>query len=253
MNRPNKNLPSLENLVESENLGVEILHPGGLEITNELARMCGIGKETVVLDVASGTGESACHLRENFGCQVVGIDASDLMLEKAKQKAEARGLNIEFKSGDAHQLPFADATFDVVISECTTCNLDKVSAIREMARVTKPGGYVGIHDLCWKTDTPERLKHRLAEIENERPETLAGWKNLFERVRLGNLRTVDKSYLIAQWMKQMRQKFGLMGQLKIFLKIFKKWRLKGVWRLWQSEQIFQSKHLGYGIIVGQKN
>ena len=50
---------SLERLLEDEDLGIEVLHPGGLDITRELASMCGIGKGTTVLDVATGTGEGA--------------------------------------------------------------------------------------------------------------------------------------------------------------------------------------------------
>ena len=49
--------------------------------------------------------------------------------------------------GNAHNLPFDMDSFDVVISECTTCILDKERAIAEMVRVTKPGGYVGILSL----------------------------------------------------------------------------------------------------------
>jgi hypothetical protein len=126
------------------------------------------------------------------------------------------------------------------------------AAIREMVRVATPGGYVGIHDLCWKEDTPEHLKHRLAEIEGERPETLTEWKNLFARAGLENPKAVDKSYLIPKWIKRMRKQLGFTGQLKILLKVIKKWRLQGLIRVWQSEQIFQSEHIGYGIIVGRK-
>ena len=60
--------PFLENLVESEDLRFEILHPGGLEITRELATFCHIEKDSKILDAASGTGESACYLQENFCC-----------------------------------------------------------------------------------------------------------------------------------------------------------------------------------------
>ena len=247
-----ENRPSLENLIESEDLGLEVLHPGGLKITEELAKLCHIGKNKNVLDVASGTGESACYIAENFQCRVVGVDASEYMIERANKKAKERGLNIEFKKGDAHHLPFDDNTFDVVISECTTCLLDKERAIREMVRVTKPGGYVGIHDVCWKGDTPGYLKQRLAEIEGERPETLEGWKKLFEKAGLKDVITVDKSHLIPGWGKEIKKKIGLIGQLKIFFKVFKNWGIKGYKTIRESERIFQSKYMGYGIIVGRK-
>jgi ubiquinone/menaquinone biosynthesis C-methylase UbiE len=243
---------SLETLVESEDLGLDILHPGGLDITRELARLCRIGKDTSVLDVASGTGESACYLTEELGARVVGIDASEYMIERAKKKALHRNLEIKFEKADAHQLPFGDGTFDRVISECTVCILDKDRAIREMARVVKADGHVGIHDICWKQDTPARIKKRLAEIEGERPETVDGWKALFEKAGLIDVETVDRSFLIPAWMKDIRKKLGFRGQLKIFLKIGRLWGIRGLRDAWQSERIFQSKHTGYGIIVGRK-
>jgi len=251
MTRIEKRL-SLETLIESEDVGLEILHPGGLEITRELAKLCHIGKDTKVLDVASGTGESAFYLVQNFGCSVIGIDISDYMIERAKRKAIEKGLIIEFKKGDAHNLPFIDNIFDAVISECTTCLLNKEMTIGEMVRVAKTGGYVGIHDVCWNEGTPMHLKHRLDELEGERPETLLGWKNIFEKAGLKDIITVDKSFLIAEWRKDIVKKIGFTVKLKIFLKIIKKWGLNGLRIMMESNRVFQSQYTGYGIIVGRK-
>ena len=244
--------PSLENLVESEDLGLEILHPGGLEITRELATLCHIEKDSKILDVAAGTGESACYLQENFGCQAVGIDASDDMVKRARKKTAERHLSVQSQKGDAHNLPFEDNTFDAVISECTTCILDKDRAIREMVRVAKHGGYVGIHDLCWKEGTSEHLKQRLAELEGEKPETLDRWKRLFEKAGLEAVRAVDKSYLISRWTKDVRKELGLIGKVKVFLKAIQNWGFKGVRRILESVRIFRSEHIEYGIVVGRK-
>jgi SAM-dependent methyltransferase len=193
---------SLESIVESGDLGLSILHPGGLKTTRELAELCQVSSAKQLLDVASGTGESACHLAEVLGCQVTGIDHSLYMVEKATRKAEERGLRAVFTRGDAHNLPFGPETFDAVISECTTCALEKQRAIEEMARVTKPGGHVGISDLYWKEGAPERLQSKLAELENERPESLAGWKALFERAGLQEVQTKDISATLAAMSKQ---------------------------------------------------
>jgi ubiquinone/menaquinone biosynthesis C-methylase UbiE len=251
MDTTEKNLPSLENLVESGVLGLEILHPGGLDITRQLAQLCRIGKDTAVLDVASGTGESACYLAEEMGARVVGIDGSDYMIGRARKKAEQRYLAIEFRKGDAHKLPFRENTFDAAISECTTCILDKERAIREMARLVKPGGFVGIHDICWKEDTPEQIKNRLAEIEGERPETLDGWKTLFEKASLVDVQSVDCSSQMLPWVKGIRKKLGFGGQLKVFVKVLRMSGIRGIQNVWESKQIFQSEHIGYGIIVGR--
>jgi arsenite methyltransferase len=247
-----KNRPSLEKLIESEDVGLEILHPGGLEITRELAQLCKIGKGTKVLDVASGTGESAFYLARNFGCQIIGVDISDRMIERARRKALEKGLIIEFKKGNANDLPFKENTFDAVISECTTCILDKERAIGEMVRVAKPGGYVGIHDICWKKDTPEQIKQKLAEIEGEKPETLEGWKSQFEKAGLRDVITVDKSNLIMDWRKDIMKKIGIIAQMKIFLKIIKNWGLGGIKTIMESNKIFQGNYTGYGIIIGKK-
>jgi len=244
--------PSLEQLLESGLLPAEILHPGGLEITRELAELCEIGPGENVLDVASGTGEAACFLAETFQCTLVGIDASEFMIERARTKAQSRNLDIDFRQGDAHALPFDDNTFDAVISECTTCVLDKPRAIREMARVTKPGGHVGIHDLCWQEDSPDELKQQLEELENEHPETLDGWQRLFEEAGLTGVVTREKSDLIASWTNDVKQQLGLTGQLKIYWNIIREWGFRGLRRVMKSEQVFQSEHLGYGVIVGTK-
>jgi SAM-dependent methyltransferase len=247
-----KSKPSLENLVESVDLGIEILHPGGLEITGELAELCHIGKDTTVLDVASGTGESDYYIAEKFGSRVTGVDASESMIERARKKAVGRKSRVEFIKGDAHNLPFDDGVFDMVISECTLCLLDKERAIREMVRVAKTGGCVGFHDIAWKERTPKHLKERLAKLEGERPETLAGWKSLFEKAGLVDVRVIDKSYLIPGWMKGTRKELGLSGLLRVALRAIKNWGLGGLVRILGTERIFQSRYMGYAIVVGRK-
>jgi SAM-dependent methyltransferase len=244
--------PSLESLIETEAIGVESFHPGGLESTRELAERCWIGKDTRVLDVASGTGETACFLVDELGAQVTGVDLSDHLLRRAREKAAQRSLAIEFLKGDAHELEFPDNAFDAVISECTLCLLDKVTALREMVRVTKPGGRVGIHDVCWQADTPDRLKERLEKLEGESPETLQGWALLFERAGLVDIQVVDKPALMPKWLRSVRKALGLVGQLKVFSRVFRLWGVAGLAGVLQSENIFRSRYVGYGIIVGTK-
>jgi ubiquinone/menaquinone biosynthesis C-methylase UbiE len=250
---PDRSSPSLENLIETLDLGEEVLHPGRLETTKGLAELCHIRKDSRVLDVASGTGESLCFLAQTFHCQAVGVDLSEAMVRRAQKKAQERHLAIEFQLGDAHHLPFDADSFDVAMSECTLCLLDKGAALREMVRVVRPDGYVGFHDLCWKQSALEQLKRRLAEIEEERPETIEGWKHLMEGAGLIDVLAVDKSNLMPQWTRDFKRRLGMLGQLSAIWHILTRWGIRGLARIRESESIFGSEHMGYCLIVGKRS
>ena len=154
--------------------------------------------------------------------------------------------------GDAHALPFCDAQFDAVISECAVCNLDKLRAVREMQRVARPGAIVGIHDLCWRAGTSELLKQRLKELEGEEPETREGWKALFEEAGLAPVVFHDHSDLIPMWIREVRAKMGFLGYIRIAARVWRKWGLGGLSRVLTSERIFSSPQLGYAVVIGRK-
>lgn len=134
---------SMEALVELGILPITIFHPGGATLTRELLTLAEIGEGSRVLDVACGVGETACLITEAFGARVVGIDATLLQIERAKSKAADRGLGVDFQLADAHELPFDDDQFDLVMSEAVLCYLDIPRALSEMVRVTRPGGAGG--------------------------------------------------------------------------------------------------------------
>jgi arsenite methyltransferase len=244
--------PSIERLIENEDLGIEILHPGGLALTVEFARLCGVREDAQVLEVASGTGETSCLLTSEFGAHVTCLDLSSLMLLRARSKARRRALQVGWVRGDAHALPFADSLFDAVLSECTLCYLDKPRALREMVRVARPGAAVGIHDLCWRPGTPEKLKQRLRELEDEEPETRDGWQALFEGAGLIAIEVQDRSDLIPDWIRGTRSQLGVLGYVRIAATVLQTWGLHGLRSVLASERIFASPHLGYAIIIGRK-
>ncbi len=243
---------SLEAIVETGLLTLDSLHPGGLQTTRHLATACHIQRGATVLDVASGTGETACFLAEALGARVHGVDRSDEMIRRAEAKARARGLEVMFRKADAADLPFDDSTFDAAICECTLCFLDKPRVLREMARVVRAGGYVGMHDLCWKEGASGQQKNTLAEIEGEIPETLDGWRRLFEGAGLVRVTAADLSDVKSVWMRESRTQLGLTGQLRMFLKIIRRWGVRGAWMVLRSQRVFSSDLLGYVLVVGTK-
>lgn len=102
-----------------------------------------------VLDLACGTGDlSLAILRRHPDATVTGVDPSRAMLDLAKGKAARRGCQLALEVGVAEELPFADAAFDGVSIAFGLRNVpDRERALREMARVTRPGGRVVVLEL----------------------------------------------------------------------------------------------------------
>jgi len=97
-----------------------------------------------VLDVATGSGNAALAAARR-GCDVVGVDYVPSLLERARRRTEAEGLVIEFVEGDAEALPFPDGSFDVVSSVFGAMFApDQEQTAKELARVTRSGGRIGI-------------------------------------------------------------------------------------------------------------
>jgi ubiquinone/menaquinone biosynthesis C-methylase UbiE len=97
-----------------------------------------------VLDVATGSGNAALAAARR-GCEVIGIDYVPSLLERARERAVSEGVQARFEDGDAEAIPFDDASFDVVTSVFGAMfapNQEQTAA--ELARVTKPGGRIGL-------------------------------------------------------------------------------------------------------------
>jgi ubiquinone/menaquinone biosynthesis C-methylase UbiE len=94
-----------------------------------------------VLDVACGTGENFPYLQS--AGSVTALDLSPGMIEEAKRRAGQMHMDLELAVADAGSMPFADRSFDHVISAMSSCTFpDHAAAFREMRRVTRPGGRI---------------------------------------------------------------------------------------------------------------
>jgi SAM-dependent methyltransferase len=97
-----------------------------------------------VLDVACGSGTAALVAARRY-CNVTGLDYVPALIERARRRAAADGLDAEFVTGDAQALPFADASFDVVLSVYgVQFAPDQERAAAEMLRVCRPGGTIAL-------------------------------------------------------------------------------------------------------------
>src|SRR5579864_5676778 len=91
-------------------------HPGGMRLTERLGVLLELHPSSRVLDIASGTGESAIFLAPRFGCEVVGIDFGATNVAEANRRAAVAGVAhlASFRQGDAEQIDVAGASFDAV-------------------------------------------------------------------------------------------------------------------------------------------
>lgn len=122
---------------------------------NEIARQNVIMAETLVeavdphpgkrvLDVACGSGTAALVAERRY-CEVTGIDYVTSLIERATARAQANGQPIDFRVGDAQDMPFPDDSFDVVLSVYgVQFAPDQEQAARELLRVCRPGGKIGL-------------------------------------------------------------------------------------------------------------
>jgi SAM-dependent methyltransferase len=101
-------------------------------------------KGTRVLDVATGTGNLAIPLARS-GCVVTGLDIATNLLEQAQARADAEGLAIDFDEGDAERMPYADSSFDAVVTMFGAMFAPRPELVAcELARVLKPGGVLAM-------------------------------------------------------------------------------------------------------------
>jgi SAM-dependent methyltransferase len=97
-----------------------------------------------VLDVATGSGNAALAAARR-GCDAVGVDYVPALLERGRLRAEAEHLDVRFVEGDAEDLPFADASFDAVLSVYGVMFApDHRRAAGELARLCRPGGRIAL-------------------------------------------------------------------------------------------------------------
>jgi len=206
---------ALEGLTEDTLKHYDQDHFGGLEAVDVLAEKAGIGAGMQVLDVCSGVGGPARYLASRLGCRVTGLDITRSRHQAAVRLTELVGLSeqVEFRHGSALAMPFAAASFDVVIGQEAFAHVpDKPRLIAECARVVKPGGTVAFTDIV----AGKRLTAAAAE-RVQREMAFAGFETLDGYARLlakEGCTVVEQEDLTAWWTEILRQRLAMYRSLR---------------------------------------
>ena len=190
-------------------------HFGGLEAVHILAEKAGIDAKTRVLDVCSGMGGPARYLAHRLGCRVTGLDITASRHEAAVRLTELVGLAhlVDFRLGNALDMPFADASFDVVIGQEAFAHVpDKPRLIAECARVVRPGGTIAFTDILRRAALSAAEFERLQSgMTFQSLETLDGYARLLARCGCSLIVQDDLS---AWWTEVLKARLAMYRSLK---------------------------------------
>jgi ubiquinone/menaquinone biosynthesis C-methylase UbiE len=147
-----------------------------------ILRLARVTAGETMLDVGCGTGTLAMAAKRLVGPsgEVIAIDASPEMVGRARRKACAARLDIEFREAPAQALPFADGRFDLVTSTLMLHHLprsDREASAREMARVLKSGGRALVVDFASSSKAQGGWLHQLHRHGRVRPADIIGLVN----------------------------------------------------------------------------
>jgi ubiquinone/menaquinone biosynthesis C-methylase UbiE len=153
---------------------------------------------------------------------VVGIDILEGMIDRSNERAKREGVDewVEFRVADAQDLPFENDLFDAVITESVTAfPKDKQLAVNEYARVTKPGGYVGLNESTWlkAPPPPEVMAWASQDLgASVKPLTAEEWVGLMENAGLREINVTTHGINVRDETKGMLRRYGCRGMLRVW-------------------------------------
>ncbi len=258
--------PTIEDAIEIS--GIEILHPGGFELTKRTAEICELKPKMKVLDVSSGRGTQAIYYAQSFGVEVTGLDIDKNMIKSATRKAREKSLGdqVKFVLGDSQELPFDKNTFDVVINECAVgIPDDSQKVLNEMLRVVKPQGVIAIHESTWIKKLSIDEKNDISERYGTTPLEFNEWKNMLENAGVTNIISEFEEWSEPKMFWKIRKDRNVKNyksvmtigeKIKTAYRIYKIYGIKGVIKVFQNEKIFYKAvldgKLGYALFKGIK-
>jgi len=190
-------------------------HFGGVEANDILAAKAGIERSHHVLDVCSGMGGPARYMAQRIGCRVTGLDLTRSRYDSAIRLTRLAKLAhlVDFRLGDALQMPFDDGSFDVVIGQEAWCHVpDKPRLIAECVRVVERGGTIAFTDILRRDALePAEMQRMQQGMPFPTLETLDGYRDLLTQ---NGCTVVHRDDLSEHWAQILIQRLAMYRSLE---------------------------------------
>ncbi|MFN2113744.1 MAG: class I SAM-dependent methyltransferase [Anaerolineales bacterium] len=235
-------------------------HYGSLDATRELVQRTGIQSGQLVLDLGCGVGATPVFLAQEIAPRLVGADLIENMLHEARQRALRHQVGdlASFLAADARSLPFRDDCFDVVLLESVNVFFDdKSAALREYARVIKPGGYLGITEMTWLQPPTQAYQEMFKRVAFVTAHLEGEWKDLIERAGFIDVNGSSQRIDPGRESKSRFQRYGLANVLGTLPRIIKLLLTDRSSRMFFKDGTSNLSrdimdYVGYGVFSGKK-
>jgi len=241
--------------------------PGGEELYRQVARLTDLAPGMELLDVACGKGISLEYFVREQGVHGTGVEVDPHLIAHAEAHSRKVGLNREmsFQEASPGDLPFRDETFDVVVGELgLAASVDPKEAVRELVRVTRPGGRVVLIQLVWKALVAEDRRQVLSDHLGARPLMLVELRRVLMDEDVGDLVIEDWTDdqtafrpMVKMPFPDFAELFTLGEKLGILRRAWGRWGWRGVRTVFQREAevhrlLTKERLLGLNLLIGVK-
>jgi SAM-dependent methyltransferase len=210
--------------------------PGGADLYRHIALLTDMEAGDEVLVVACGKGVTLEYLVREYQVHGSGVDPDPDLVDIADARAREAGLgmSLQFQTGSADALPYRDGIFDVAVGELgMAAFVDPGEAVRELVRVTRPGGAVVLVQLACMGPADEARRQVLAEHLGARPMMAVEWKRLLKSAGVKDIFTEDWSdeEIAGPGAKpffDFTEIFSLSEKVGILRRAWQRWGVRGV-------------------------